>query len=277
MRLTLTTLSENTASGSGIVAEWGWSILIRSDAHQILFDTGAGVAMAQNAEKAGIHLDTVDTIVLSHAHADHTGGLRDALQRSNRPKVIAHPGIWIPKFRKSPKEGTFTYNGIPFARPELEKNVAFTLSTKPVSLSEGIQTTGEVPRRTDFETIEPYFFAKPADEMVPDDFPDDLALVCRTDPGLVVVLGCAHRGIVNTLLHARDITGEKKIHTVIGGTHLYPKQPDQIRQTVRGLKEIGIERIGVSHCTGFQAAVELSQAFGDRFFLNNAGMSLTIA
>ncbi len=276
MKLTISTLSENTAAGPGCTAEWGLSIFIQTDDMNLMLDTGAGLATLRNAEKADLQLKSVDKIVLSHAHADHTGGIREVLQRAHQPEVIAHPAVWVPKYKKTEKDPTPVFNGIPFARQELEKYAAFNLSKDPVWITENILTTGEVRRQTGFETIEPHFFKEEQDDLVPDDFPDDRALIFKTEKGLVIVSGCAHRGIINTILHAREVTGETRVHTVIGGTHLYPKKDVQIEQTVRALNELDVQHIGVSHCTGLKAAMELSRTFGDRFFLNNAGNQITI-
>jgi 7,8-dihydropterin-6-yl-methyl-4-(beta-D-ribofuranosyl)aminobenzene 5'-phosphate synthase len=276
MKLSLTTLGENTASKSGCVAEWGWSIFIQVDELKILFDTGAGFAVCRNADTEGIDFKSIDKIVISHAHADHTGGLRDVLNRAERPEVIAHPSIWDSKYRIKSSPDEAVYNGIPFARPELEKLSNFRLSKDPVRITDNILTTGEIPRITDYEIIESHFYIKEQEEFRRDDFPDDRALIFKTDKGLVIVLGCAHRGIINTIRHAQDITGEKTVHTVIGGTHLYPKPKEQVEKTIQALKEIDVQHIGVSHCTGFKAAMQLADAFGDRFFLNNAGVVHTI-
>ena len=276
IQVKLTTLCENTASGPGIAAEWGWSIFVETDDINILFDTGGGIAAVRNADTLGIDRKTADKIVLSHAHSDHTGGLREVLTRVGNREVIAHPAVWIPKYKKPSADKEPVYKGIPFAREELEKFATFRLSKEPEQISENILTTGEVPRITDYENIESDFYIKQEETLQPDTFPDDLALICKTEKGLVVVLGCAHRGIINTIRHARKITGEDAVHTVIGGTHLYPKKEDQIEKTVRDLKELGVQNIGVSHCTGLKAAMMLAEAFGDRFFFNNAGSVCTI-
>ena len=276
MKLTITTLSENTASTSGYAAEWGLSIFIQTDNMNLMLDTGLGLAILRNADMAKIPLNSVDKIVLSHAHADHTGGLREVLQRARHPEIIAHPAVWVPKYKKMENDPSPVFNGIPFAQQELEKYASFTLSKDPVRITDNIMTCGEVERQTDFETIEPYFFRKEQDGLTPDDFPDDRGLVFKTDKGLVIVSGCAHRGIINTILHAREITGETRVHTVIGDTHLYPKKDAQIEQTARALNELGVQHIGVSHCTGLKAASKLSQALGDKFFFNNAGNRITI-
>jgi 7,8-dihydropterin-6-yl-methyl-4-(beta-D-ribofuranosyl)aminobenzene 5'-phosphate synthase len=271
MKIKLTTLCENTASGPNIAAEWGWSIFIEADGIKILFDTGGGMAAALNADQMGVDLNAVDKIILSHAHPDHTGGLRDILRRTDNPEVIAHPAVWAAKYSRQTKDKKAVYRGIPFAKAELDNFADFTLSESPVRISEDILTTGEIPRTTEYETIESHFWVKQKEELVPDDFRDDLALIIKTPKGLVIILGCAHRGIINTIQHARTITGVDTIHTVIGGTHLFPKKDLPVDKTVQALKELDVQNIGVSHCTGFKAAMRLSEAFGDRFFLNNAG------
>jgi 7,8-dihydropterin-6-yl-methyl-4-(beta-D-ribofuranosyl)aminobenzene 5'-phosphate synthase len=162
--------------------------------------------------------------------------------------------------------------GIPYKKEELERLGAdFRLSTQPVRLSENIWTTGEIPMVTDFESIEPIFHVRENGGFRPDTIPDDQAMVLRSGKGLVIVLGCAHRGMINTIYHAQKITGEKSVHTIVGGTHLFPKTGEQKRKAIAALREIGVRKIGVSHCTGFDASVRLAGEFGEGFFLNNAG------
>jgi 7,8-dihydropterin-6-yl-methyl-4-(beta-D-ribofuranosyl)aminobenzene 5'-phosphate synthase len=276
MNVTLTTLCENTAGEPGFMAEWGLSILVQAGGVNVLFDTGRDFAAVQNADKLGVNLRAVDKIVLSHAHADHTGGLREVLRRTGEVDVVAHPGIWDLKYKRRSAEEKAEYNGIPFAREELEKFARFNLTKEPIYISENILTTGEVPVTTDFETIEPHFYLKQMGTFQHDPFADDLALILKTEKGLVVILGCAHRGMINTLRHARILTGDERVYAVIGGTHLYPKTDEQIGKTIESLKEIGVKRIGVSHCTGFHASMRLAQAFGDAFFQNNAGTTYTL-
>jgi 7,8-dihydropterin-6-yl-methyl-4-(beta-D-ribofuranosyl)aminobenzene 5'-phosphate synthase len=271
MGIKVTTLCENTAAKPGFLAEWGWSILVQVSDKTVLFDTGTSSVAVRNADKLGVDLHSIDTLVLSHAHRDHTGGLREVLRRTGEVKIIAHPGIWDLKYKKGSAEEKAEYNGIPFAREELEKFASFNLTKEPVCISENILTTGEIPITTDFETIEPHFYLKQMGTFQHDPFADDLALIVKTAKGLVVILGCAHRGMINTLRHARNLTGDERVYAVIGGTHLYPKNDEQIGKTIESLKEIDVLRIGVSHCTGLHAAMRLAQAFGDRFFFNTAG------
>jgi 7,8-dihydropterin-6-yl-methyl-4-(beta-D-ribofuranosyl)aminobenzene 5'-phosphate synthase len=225
----------------------------------------------------GIDLATIDRIVLSHGHADHTGGLREVLRRGGEVEVIAHPDIWAPKYVRRDGETEEQYIGIPFVRGELESLGAhFNLVREPVRITDRIITTGEIPMLSGYEEIENNLFVKEADVLQPDRLADDLALVIDTDFGLVVILGCAHRGIINTLRHAQRLTGKELVYAVIGGTHLFLASDERIEQTIAALKEIGIQRLGVSHCTGFHASARLAQEFEGIFFLNNAGTRLTL-
>jgi 7,8-dihydropterin-6-yl-methyl-4-(beta-D-ribofuranosyl)aminobenzene 5'-phosphate synthase len=272
LKIRLTTLSENVASQPGFCAEWGLCFFVEAGDRTILFDTGAGQAVMHNADRMGIDIPAATPIILSHGHADHTGGLDLVLRRTGKTTVIAHPAVWERKFIRRPGEDGAVDIGIPFERQELEHlGAEFRLSREPVRISDDIWTTGEVPMVTGFESIEPIFFVRENGAWRPDSIPDDQALVLRGDSGLVIVLGCAHRGIINTVYHARHITGEKRVHAIVGGTHLFPKTEAQKDQAIAALREIGVEKIGVSHCTGFDASMKLAREFGDDFFLNNAG------
>lgn len=136
-------------------------------------------------------------------------------------EVIAHPDIWASKHVQRDKEG-IQYNGIPFSREELESQGArFNLARKPIRITENVMTTGEIPMFSGYEEIENNLFVKEVGMLHPDPLADDLALIVDTDFGLVVILGCAHRGIVNTLRHAQQLTGKELVYAAIGGTHLY--------------------------------------------------------
>jgi len=283
MKLHITTLSENTAgmneNTAGLVnflGEWGLSILVETDEVNILLDTGQSISTTHNADILGIDLSRIDSIVLSHGHFDHTGGLRQVLRQiGKRVEIIAHPDIWAAKYSR--RAGKDRYIGIPFQRQELESlGASFNLTTKSVKITDNIMTTGEIPMVTDYEEIYPELVVKEDTGWQPDKLLDDQALIINTEPGLVVILGCAHRGIINTLYYARQLTGVKRVHTVLGGCHLFGASQERIRSTIAALKELGVQKLGVSHCTGLPAAAIMAQELGDKFFFNNAGTSINL-
>jgi len=275
MEVRLTTLCDNLAASMGYVAEWGLSILVEYKDEAVLLDTGGTDSVVRNAIQNGINLDKITRIVLSHGHKDHTGGLRPLFQvlRSKR-QVILHPDAWASKYgsRSEPVGSEMHFIGIPYAREELEHMGAeFSLNRDPVWINDEIVVTGEVPLQTSFESIDKNLFVKIGQGYEPDTILDDQAVVVKTSKGLVVVLGCAHHGMINTLLYAREITGEERVHAVVGGTHLFRAGPDQLQQTIAALEEFKVAHLGVSHCTGMSASMALMQYFEDRFFFNHVG------
>jgi 7,8-dihydropterin-6-yl-methyl-4-(beta-D-ribofuranosyl)aminobenzene 5'-phosphate synthase len=271
MEIKITTLAENTAE-LGYLAEWGLSMFIEADGVNILFDTGMGIAAVHNAQLYGIDFSKVDKIVLSHGHRDHTGGLREILTRVKKPvEVIAHPDVWAAKYTSWHKRKEY-FSGVPFQRELLESlGARFTLSVAPVKITNKFFTTGEIPMLSPYEEIDSGLFDKKTGEMLPDELKDDLALVIDAEYGLVVILGCAHHGIVNTLKQAQKVAGKELIYAAIGGTHLLNADRPRWEKTALDLKAMGVQYLGVSHCTGFEASAYLAQQFGDRFFMNNSG------
>jgi len=276
MKLRITTLCDNTANMEDLLAEWGLSFLIETDEMNILFDTGKSISVCYNANKLGIDLSKVDKIVLSHAHYDHTGGLREVLDKMKKEvEIIAHPDVWADKYNTY--EQAHSCGSIPFQRHVLESlGAKFHLTAKPVKITDNIMTTGEVPMITDYEEEDSKLFVKRADAWEPDTVPDDLALIINTELGLVVILGCAHRGAINTLYHAQKLTGINKINTVIGGSHLIIASEERVWRTIAALKELNVQKLGLCHCTGLPAAGLIAHEFGDKFFYNNTGTVLEL-
>ena len=271
MDISITTLIENTAN-PGFMAEWGLSILIEVDDRRILLDTGPGISTVFNAQLLGTDFNTIDKIVLSHGHYDHTGGLSGVLRGTDGFDIISHPDIWESKY--AVRENKAKYIGIPFCREELESlGARFSMSKDPVWITDNIVTSGEIPLTTGYEEIDHILYVKKDGNLIPDRVPDDLALAIKTDLGLIIILGCSHRGMINTIRHFQNITGDERVHCIVGGTHLISASHERLRQTVIDLKQIGVQKLGVSHCTGFEASAWLASEFGDIFFLNNAGSS----
>ena len=259
------------------MGQWGLSILVESDESSVLLDAGAGITGAHNMDRLNIDTSKISKIVLSHGHSDHTGGLRDLLKTLKKEiEIIAHPDVWCAKHnrRKGKKE---QYIGIPFQRLELEKYGAkFNLTAKPVKITENIITTGEIPMITEFEKIDEELIVLGDNGFHPDSVLDDQALIVSTSKGLVVVLGCAHRGIINTLYHARKLTGVGRIHMVIGGCHLIRSSEERMWQTIAALKELEVEKMSFCHCTGMGAITVMAQEFGENYIFNGAGTIIEV-
>ena len=276
MTLRITTLTENTAGRVGLLAEWGLSILVETDDMSVLLDAGPGPSAAANADLMRVDLSRVSKVIISHGHTDHTGGLREILRRTGPVEVIAHPDVWAAKYGRRAGQPD-RYIGIPFVREELESlGVSFNLSREPVWLGDRMVTTGEIPMTTEYEEIDADLFVRDGKGVRPDDLWDDRALVVKGAEGLVVILGCAHRGIINTLRHACELTGEDRVYAVIGGTHLLRASEERVLLTVSALQEFGVQRVGVSHCTSLPASVIMARELGDIFFFNNTGTRLDL-
>ncbi len=286
MTVRITTLVENTVSWANLLAEWGLCMLVETDNLTFLSDTGTTSAAAQNALALGVPLTGVDVITISHGHFDHTGGLLALMQLIRKPvQVVGHPQIWGSKYAYHPGEKMleyvtdceYEYIGIPYARAEAERcGARFTLGADPVWLSDTVVTSGEVPMKTEYETIDPMLLVWEDGEYKPDLLPDDLSVFIKTEKGLVAILGCAHRGIINHLWRGLELTGVDTIYAVVGGTHLMAADDERIEKTIRELKRLNVEVVAASHCTGLHAACALEHALGDAFRFNNAGTRITL-
>jgi 7,8-dihydropterin-6-yl-methyl-4-(beta-D-ribofuranosyl)aminobenzene 5'-phosphate synthase len=191
-------------------------------------------------------------------------------------EVIAHPDIWALKYTRWRKRSEH-YSGLPFRRELLENlGARFNMTKKPVRITDRFMTTGEIPMLSAYEEIDSGLYDKETGEMLPDELKDDLALIIDAEYGLVVILGCAHHGIINTLKQAQKVTGKELIYAAIGGTHLLNADRERWEKTAAALKEMGVQYLGVSHCTGFEASAYLAQEFGERFFMNNSGSKWTL-
>ncbi len=208
---------------------------------------------------------------------DHTGGLLNILKMvKGKVEVIAHPNIWALKYARR-SERVEDYIGVPFPREAAEAlGASFNSSKEPVWISENIVTSGEIPMITEYEKIDPILYVKEKGELKPDPLWDDQALFIKSDKGLIIILGCAHRGIINTIRHAQELTGLEPIYAVIGGTHFISASPQRMDLTIADLLSFDVQRLGVSHCTGLPASVMLAQTFGEAFFFDNAGTRINL-
>ena len=274
MKARITVLCENTVGALIGTGEHGFSIFIETEAGNYLFDTGNGFSIVRNALLLRKDLGSIKKIFLSHGHYDHTGGLPDVLSLKGDVEVCAHPDIFLERihvFKKNNREER-KFIGLRYHRGYLEFSGArFVLKKEFYDPEKGIFLTGEIPRKTSFEKPDPRLFAKVQGNWVPDQFLDDQSLVLDTQKGLVIVFGCAHSGMINTINYVVQKTGMEKIYALFGGTHLGFLTPEQLEESIDAIKKLGVEYIGVSHCTGMKACMRLAQEFGDRFFYGHVG------
>ncbi len=276
MKTKLTILCENSVVHPfGVVGEHGFACFVETDAGNVLFDTGQGIGIAGNALALGKDLTSICAVAVSHGHYDHTGGLPDVLNRSGPVPVYGHPEIFASRTWSDGK--TTRYIGMRHRREYLESlGALFHLIREPVEISPGIHLTGEIPRINDFETPDSTLTLHSTDgcPVCPDPVADDLSLVVDSQKGLIVLLGCAHAGMINIFNHVLKTFNRDRIYAVIGGTHLGFAQPGQFDETVKAFDRYGIEKLGVSHCTGLEKAAILHARFGDRFFFGSVGAVL---
>ncbi|HUW34973.1 MAG TPA: MBL fold metallo-hydrolase [Planctomycetota bacterium] len=257
-RLRITVLVNDVARAP-LAAEHGLALWVEADGMRILFDTGQGTVLFANAAALCVDLRTVQHVVLSHGHYDHTGGLAAVLSvAKQRPNVYLHPAALLPKYsrRETPPHRSI---GIPRGAEKALRTHAETVWTSgPTRIANGVAVTGPIPRAHSFEgAIGPFF----QDEActVPDPLIDDQALYIQTTDGTALLLGCAHAGVANTVDYVTSTTG-KPIRAVVGGMHLLNAPTERLEATRDFLMRINARLVAPAHCTGEGPAAFLTAA-----------------
>jgi len=256
------------------VGEWGFSALVEVDGHRVLFDTGARPdTVLKNAKELEIDLSGVDSVVLSHNHWDHTGGLvslRSSLKKSN-PSAMLHThvgeGMFLPRkidqeavkaLPRIPKE--FLVSALDMKGRYEELGGRINVHSEPHELVPGVWITGPIPRIHKEKNWTPFMRIEQDGKMVEDTIPEDQAMVIETSRGTIVVVGCGHAGIVNTMEYARRMSSGKPVYAVVGGFHLIGSTDEQIRWTGEMMREFGVEHIVGAHCTGINPVGQLRES-----------------
>lgn len=277
--ISLDVLVENTARNPGLLGEHGFACWINTGTHRVLFDTGQGMTLMHNAARLGIDLSEADAVVLSHGHFDHVGGLSSVLQIAIPASLVMHPRATDPKFKGMHGDEPSRRISVPYMEERAfssgKRNVV--LSDRPTEVVPGVWTTGEIPRTNEHEDNGGPFFLD-EDMQRPDPLVDDQAIYIPTEHGLIVVCGCAHAGIANTLDHIAEVRGRvEPIALLIGGLHLQGASEERIEFTVSRLRTRRPERMALCHCTGLAAICRMRSEFLDCCVETVAGTHLEVA
>jgi len=270
-----------------LLAEHGLSMLVTAyrgkEKHTVLFDTGyTSVGVPHNVEFLEVDLREIEALVLSHAHMDHTGSLFIMLERIGKSiPLVVHPDAFVWPRYLDLDDGRKLQFPRTLVKADLEhQNVDLVVSKDPTLIAHDlVAVTGEVERVTKFEKGMPNAVLERNGKLEQDLIADDQSLVLNLKgKGLVVLSGCAHAGIINTILHARKITGIREIHTVMGGFHLSGSVFEPIiEETIKELKQMDPAVIVPMHCTGWKAIERFSQEFPEAFILNSVGSRFTLS
>jgi 7,8-dihydropterin-6-yl-methyl-4-(beta-D-ribofuranosyl)aminobenzene 5'-phosphate synthase len=272
----ITILVDNKAD-DGLLAEHGLALWIETGSLRILFDTGQGKALPYNAGILGIDLQDADALVLSHGHYDHTGGVPYVIGRKPNLDIYCHPAVVVPRYSirsaDQPK---------PIHMSQDSKIALHHLSfdrlhwvSQPMLLTSDIGVTGPIPRKNGCEdTGGPFFLDSHGQHADP--INDDQALWIKTSRGLVIIVGCSHAGLVNTIDAIRESTGESSVVAVIGGFHLQNASEERLQKTVMALQGPDFGMLIPCHCTGDAALKRFCASFGDRVRPGHAGMRIRV-
>lgn len=249
------------------IGEWGFSALVEADGRRLLFDTGARPrTVLENAAELKVDLTHVPEVVLSHNHSDHTGGLltlrRDLQSRDAAALARVHVGRGL--FWSRPSADGASESNLPLkTRADYAAaGITFVEHDGPQEILPGVWLTGPVPRVHPERNFGPARQVRTPDGLVEDTIPEDQSLVVDTDRGLVILAGCGHAGIVNTVEYARKIARPAPIHAIVGGLHLYALDDERLNWTADQLKGAGLENLLGAHCTGIEAVYRIRQRAG---------------
>ncbi|HOE11789.1 MAG TPA: MBL fold metallo-hydrolase [bacterium] len=263
--LRITCLVDDCAHQMGLLAEHGLSFLVEMGGSRFLLDTGSTDVLLRNTETMSVNLAGLNGVILSHGHYDHTGGLPGLLRKIGPTRVYCHPDACKEKLVVREGSKKEIYAGPNWKKDEMiSLGAEFECSCEPRAIAPGMRISGQIPRVHPEEPVPGVFQRRTKVGLEQDDLPDDQCLVLHTDKGLVVVLGCTHAGIINTLDYIDKLSGGQPIRAMVGGLHLVDAKPERIRRTIEHLKKRNMEMIGLCHCSGLDAFCAMRQAFPEQ-------------
>ncbi len=271
---TIQILCDNNIGRMDFLGEHGFAAHVNHDSGAYLFDTGQGMTLPHNVRQGGLRLEDLDAVILSHGHYDHTGGLGWVLEQTGPIDIHAHPDVFSPHLAKVASDASKPPRpvGCPRTQAELESaGGRFVFHTATAQIAPGLWFISGYARHPSQTPADTKLVLAGADGPIPDPVAEDASLLLETPSGPVLLLGCAHGGVLNILDHIRDCLGFERLHAVLGGTHLMFFPSGQVRKVIEAFERFKVALVGVSHCTGDDAAMQLAQHFGDRFQRAAAG------
>jgi 7,8-dihydropterin-6-yl-methyl-4-(beta-D-ribofuranosyl)aminobenzene 5'-phosphate synthase len=262
-------VDDRAQPGSGLRAEHGASFCIEADGRRVLFDTGSSASvLLHNLAALGFSPGEIDALIISHGHDDHTGGLAGLLEHVEGIPLYAHPDLFRERFGK-------TDTGPRKLGPNVDQTVVadsvqLRLHSEPMEVVPGVWTSGEIRARPEPEGRSAYHIVRQGAGWTADTYRDDLSVVAEAEAGLVLICGCCHAGLLNTLACVREAFDQEPV-AVVGGTHLKHTDVPTLEHVVDELRRYGPPQLWVGHCTGARSFLSLKAAFGDLVSLCQAG------
>ena len=248
-KISITVTYDNNPSEQGLETDWGFSAFITGTEKTVLFDTGGGQLLLDNMEKLAIEPDSIDVVVLSHIHGDHTGGLSGFLEK-NANVTIYLPSVFPKRFKDNARDHGARIIEV---NPVRSKTSISNGVKESLKICENVYSTGQLGK-----------------------WIKEQSLIIRTDKGLIVITGCAHPGIVNIVNKAKDLIKDD-IFLVMGGFHLEWANKGRIEKIISAFKQLGVRYVGPCHCSGHKARSLFEKHFGDDYINIGAGKVITLA
>lgn len=270
-----TVIEDHPNADKDFAYEHGISVLFKADNVEYLFDTGLTGLLMENFPKLNEDPNKIQTVVLSHGHNDHAGGLITLLKGiETKPDIYLGEGFYNPKYKILPN-GELEFKSCGFVEEDLKDYNVVVVDKKDTKLSEHVHLFSRFQATNDFEHIPDKYVIKRNDMLEEDLFREEIAIGINTPEGLVLIVGCSHIGIVN-ICHSILKNHRYRIRGIIGGTHLINCTDERLEKTLDYLKKLDLEFLAVSHCTGDMNFERIKEVFKDKFIFNTSGNIIEI-
>jgi len=265
-------------SARRLMGEHGLSFLIRYRGKSYLFDTGPGFTLKQNLNALKFDVNNLDSVILSHSHWDHTGGLEEILKMTGGINVIVHPHIFADKYIKKGEEEVRKSGLTRDSNYFVQMGAQLKFRQENMRIDNDFYLLGPVTPQFAFDDgdMKNRVIKGKDGKYYPDDFKDEQYLCINTDRGLVLILGCTHMGLKNTVFHAMESMEETRVYAILGGLHLFKAHKEHLKEMARWLNNLGVQVLVGAHCTGFETMAYLKQVLNAKVEFNYVGLKNTI-